>query len=956
MDIPLQNALKKLNTKQATEEELDLLSQALYSGQIFIGGNVQNTVIIVGSGNTVELSAEALELLTTANKSRAISSLHQFPQPPADFVGRTQELNTLLDDIDKSGGAAITGLVGLGGVGKTALGLVAVHRLVEKYPDAQFFFDLHGTSKKRVKPFEVIKNVVQSFYPAADLRNATENELSGAYQSILAEKKVILFLDNAHDASQIAPLRPPASCCMLVTSRWQFSVPGLSLIKLGVLDEQDAIRLLMSLCPRISAEEARQIAILCGYLPIALRLAGSFLQVNIDWSPAEYIIQLSKKNKRIESLQSDEYQVDVRSIFSQSYKCLPGRERYYWNMLAVFPVSFRRDALASIWDLDDETAHHLASKYCQYSLMEFDPVTRRYYLHDLLQEFANTKLSKPEKENTYLRYLRHYRDLWFGAERLFTQGGDDVERGLLLFDADYAHIKNAYQWGIENADTHPDVSPILKEIPDFVYLARTRLHFNQQVQWFATFFKAAQKLGDRQNQNKSLGNLGAAYDALGEWHKGIDCYEQALEIAREIGDRQRQGFWLGNIGADYGTLGEWSKCVDYLQQALSIAREIGDRQREAFWLDNIGLVYGNLGELRQSLEYIEQALEIARQIGDREHEGSWLNHLGGFSLQLGEQRKAIELFEQALKIGREIGNRQSEMVSLNDIGLAWGLSGDPRKSMEFYEQALEIAREIGDRQGESSSVNGIGSAYGVLGEWQKGIAYFQQALEMAREMSDRQQEASSLGNIGSAYSALGEWRKGIEYFEQSLEISRATGDRESEGTCLGNIGGAYSSLEEWCKAIEYLEQALEIARAIGQRGHEGAWLGNIGATYLKIDELQKGKEYSEQALEIAREVGDRQRESEWHNQLGDLYIRMLEGAQARKNLERSLELALELGLRAIEASCLFNFARLSQLEQNHDAAVKYAKEARSIFEALQSSELEKVNQFIESPRYRRDER
>ena len=905
MDNSLQTALKNLVENKAASEEIELLHNAFVSGQIFIDGNVHNSVVIVGSGNTVQLSSEAIERLAAVSY---LSALHELPQPPADFVGRSKELKKVLANIEKKGGVAISGLIGMAGIGKTALGLVVTHSLVNKYSDAQFFIDLRGTSNNPLKPIDVMRQVVQSFYPTADLRNATEEELSGAYQSSLAEKKTIIFLDNAHDASQIMPLRPPSNSLMLVTSRLHFTIPGLHSVELDVLNKSESARLLKEICPRLTRNDFQRIAELCGNLPIALRLAGSYLYIHADWSAEEYINELTDKTKRLQALHMEGAGASVEASFEQSYQQLSEDEKQYWSMLSIFPVSFKRDALAAIWSLDEDVARKLAGKLHQYSLLQYDSATNRYRLHDLLAEFASTKLTEGDKTIALLNYLRHYQRVWNTAEDLYTKGGNELSHGLSLFDTEYIHLETAYEWAIKNKNTNQDVPSVLKEIPDFVYLARTRLHFNQQLKWFDAALEAAQMLGDRKNQNKLLGNLGVAYDSLGEWRKGIEYYEQALVIAHEIGDQQREGIWLGNIGTVYNSLGELRKGIEYLEKALKIAREISDQRREGFWLSNIGAAYGLLGDQHKGIEYYEMAREIARKIGDRQQYGS----------------------------------------SLGNIGQAYVFLGEYNKGIQYFLDALKIAREIGDRQREGKWLESIGVANGLLGEQHKGIEYFEQALEITREIGDREIEGSSLGNIGTAYSNLGEVHKAVEYFEQALGIAREIGDKRREGVWLGSIGANYVDRSEWSKGIEYFEQALGIAREIGSRQHEGVWLGNIAEVYDKLGNQHKALEYYKQAQVIAREIGDRQHECEWLNQVGELNIKLNDTIQAKENLDRSLMISRELSFRELEANILFNFAKLSQLENNKESSLQHAQEARTIFESIKSPKLSEVNQFIES--------
>jgi len=857
MDTSIQNALQDLVKEQATSDELELLRQALASGQIFIGGNVQNSVIIVGSGNSVQLTIQALERLDPANN---FSALHQLPQPPADFVGREDELKNILANINESKGATISGLTGMGGIGKTALGLIAAHELVTRYSDAQFFIDLRGTTKTPLQPFDVMKHVIQSVDPTRDLRNIQPSELAGAYHSYFSENKAILFLDNASDAGQVIPLLPPPSSCVFITSRWQFPVPGLDSLHLNVLKEDDAIQLLIGLCSRITEENAKQLAALCGYLPIALRVAGGYLQVNADWSPEEYIAELSKKNERLKALRLKRSEINIDYVFTQSYQRLTRNEQKYWRMMAVFPAPFDRDALADVWGLDDVKAHRLASVFCRYNLMEYDSIKQRYRLHDLLTDFANKKLREPTKGIYLFNYFAHYHKIWYVVEDLYGKGGNNVIQGLLLFDNEFLHIKTSTEWAISIAGSRDAVSTILKDIPETIYATRLRLHPELQIRWFQAMLTAAEKLGDRYNQNKLLGNIGAAYATMGEARKAIDYYEQALQITLEINDILRQGFWSGNIGAAYANLGENRRAIQYQEQALEIARQIGDRQRQGFWLGNIGVAYDQLGEMQKAIGYYEQALAIARELGNHRSEAGQLGNLGGAYISLGEWQTGVG----------------------------------------YYEQALNIARDLGDRENESSLLGSIGDAYANLGDQAKSIEFLEQALTIAREMGDRKHEGYWLGSLGLPHIDLNKIDEGIRYYEQALAIARELGDHQHEGLWLGNMGEAYTKHRETDKGLDYLDQALAIAREIGDQQNEGCWLGSMGEAYSGLGKFHEAREYLMQALLIARKIGDRKREGLWLQALGELDMKLNNFVQARENLELALSVTQDLNLRALE--------------------------------------------------------
>ena len=216
------------------------------------------------------------------------------PPAPADFTGREEQLKQVLEALAQHKGAAISGLTGMGGIGKTALGLVAAHKIESQYPDAQIFLDLKGVTEP-LSASDALRHVILSFEPKADFREANEDQLAALYQSILMDKKVLVFMDNARDAAQVRTLIPPESCTLIVTSRWHFTLPHMDPLRLDVLPENQAIDLLNELCKRIGGT-AKDIAELCGYLPLALRIAGTFLAEHNDWTPKEYAERLKAKH------------------------------------------------------------------------------------------------------------------------------------------------------------------------------------------------------------------------------------------------------------------------------------------------------------------------------------------------------------------------------------------------------------------------------------------------------------------------------------------------------------------------------------------------------------------------------------------------------------------------------------------------------------------------------------
>ena len=380
--------------------------------------------------------------------------------------------------------------------------------------------------------------------------------------------------------------------------------------------------------------------------------------------------------------------------------------------------------------------------------------------------------------------------------------------------------------------------------------------------------KIAIEIGHRGGQGGAYGNLGNAYQSLGEYRKAIEYHEKFLKIVIEIGDRGGEGAAYGNLGNTYRSLGEYQKAIAYQEKRLKIVIETGDRGGQGAAFGNLGNAYHSLGDYRKAIEYHEKFLKIVIEIGDRGGEGAAYGNLGNTYRSLGDYQKAIAYQEKRLKIAIETGDRGGQGTAYGNLGIAYELLGDYGKAIEYHEKHLKIAIEIGDRGGEGAAYGTLGSAYQSLGDYRKTIEYHKKHLKIAIETSDRGREGEACGYLGMAYESLGDYGKAIENYEKCLKIAIEIGGRREEGGAYGLLGSAYRSLGDAEKAIEYLEKELKIAIEIGDRGGEGGAYGNLGNAYSSLGDYRKAIEYHEKQLKIAIEIGDRGKEASGYHNIG----------------------------------------------------------------------------------------
>jgi tetratricopeptide (TPR) repeat protein len=731
--------------------------------------------------------------ITQTAPAIGVAALHQLPSPPADFTGREQELAELREAVRQQG-AAISGLRGLGGIGKTALALVLAHALAAEYPDAQIFLNLQGVTRP-LEPHAVMVHVLRAYRPVETLPDDPA-QLAAAYRSVLNGQRALLLFDNAADRAQLEPLIPPPGCLLLVTSRQKFALPGLKAVNLDSLAPADAAALLLKIASRIG-DQAAVLAGLCGYLPLALTLAGSALAEREDLEPAAYVERLRARQGRLGVLK------EVEASLALSYDLLTPKLQRFWRMLAVFPAEFDAAAAAAVWAPDLLPAQDRLSDLLHYSLLEYNQESKRYRLHDLAREFALRRQTKAERRVAERQHAQYFSDLLTAASELVKSGNDHVYDGLALFDRERENIFAGQGWAAAQADVEEAAAWLTSEYPNGgLYVLDLRLPPQDRVVWLETALAAVRGLKDRQAEAAHLGSLGNAFYRLNQPGRAIDCYQQQLMLCRELGDSLGEGNALGNLASAYRRMGEPRRAIEYYRQDLAFRRERHDHRGEGNVLGNLGMAYADLRQPGEAVEHYQQALAVFRKIGDLQAESAILGSLGLAYSALGQPARAIEPLEQAVAIHHRLGDRPGERDGLDRLAQALLDVGQTLRAIECYQQCLGIALGLDDRPGQAAATNNLGLAYAQAGELRQAIAYYERALPLFREADHRAGQAAVLHNLGLAYAALGKPARAIEYGEQALPILQDLGNSAGIAETNRRLAQSYEQLGEHQRAAE----------------------------------------------------------------------------------------------------------------------------------------------------------
>jgi hypothetical protein len=204
----------------------------------------------------------------------------QLPASAAHFVGRRAELARLAGAATDGVAGVIIAIDGPAGVGKTALAVRWAHTIADRFPDGLLHADLRGFDLP-ADPADVLAGFLAAFGVAGDRAAA---DLPGLYRSVVADRRVLVLLDNARDVEQVRPLLPAGRGCLaVITSRNRLTGlvvrEGAVPVTLGALAEPDAVALLAAHLgeDRVAAEPdaAADLVAFCGGSPLTLTAAAA---------------------------------------------------------------------------------------------------------------------------------------------------------------------------------------------------------------------------------------------------------------------------------------------------------------------------------------------------------------------------------------------------------------------------------------------------------------------------------------------------------------------------------------------------------------------------------------------------------------------------------------------------------------------------------------------------------
>ncbi|MGY0459107.1 AfsR/SARP family transcriptional regulator [Kitasatospora sp. cg17-2] len=578
--------------------------------------------------------------------------------------------------------ARICAVSGSAGIGKSALVVQWAHRIRGRFPGGQLYADLHGYSAEPpLTPHAVLARFLRALGVPGEQVPAVPEEAAALYRSMLADRRVLVVLDNARSAEQVRPLLPAApECLTVVTSR--AGLAGLTArdgarpLTLDLMPAPDAVALLDRVIGtrRARSEPAAvaELAAVCGRLPLALAIAASRLAERPGRTVADHVAELRDSGNRLTALAIDDDAASaVRATLDLSYRTLPAAARTLFRLLALAPGSgLTAAAAAALCGERVAVVRPVLDQLANAHLLTHEGGDQ-YRLHDLLRLYAAERaaaetgraVSTAARERLGTWYL-HHAD---AAARLLTPQRRRIPLGApgpWYEPPAFTTAAGAQRWCesehgrlldlVRSAAEHgPDA--LAWRLPVVLWSHWfTSPHLDDREEAARLAVAAAVRADDRYGEGQARNDLATALGALGRHDEMLAELRLARVLFAELGDRVGEARTIGNLGDHCLGTGAHGQARLHFQGALALFRAQPEEQRDDWAVrvceTNLGVAAMLAGRAREAGEHLYRALERHRSTGDPVLESITLHHLGDHHRRLGRPAEAAALLRQSLAV------------------------------------------------------------------------------------------------------------------------------------------------------------------------------------------------------------------------------------------------------------------------------------------------------------------
>ncbi|MCS0600864.1 tetratricopeptide repeat protein [Streptomyces sp. LP11] len=700
----------------------------------------------------------------------------QLPVDTGDFVGHQRlvaEAEGVLTNTSPDRAPGIVVVTGRSGIGKSTFAARVAHRLAEShFPDGQLYCQLRGGRADPVDPREVLGRFLRALgLPGPAIPDSLE-ERGAIYRSMLADRRILVVLDDAVGEEQIFPLLPGGrSCGVLVTSRARLTaLPGAHRVTLDILDERSSLELFGNVigADRVHGEPeaARALAAAVGGLPLALRIVAARLAARPLWPLAYMVQRLADERRRLDELTHGE--MTVRASLSLTYDGLAETDRTLLRLLSLTKGStFPSWIGGALLDAPDAYPYpsDLMEPLVDVQMLDVAGVDAtgelRYGFHDIIRLFARDRLAAESDESERRAALRRVGGAWLaliGEAQRRVFGTHYIGGPAVRWNPPADHVRTILARPLEWLDTERENLSLTVE-------------------------SLAQEGEDGYAWELAV-SLAPFYEARGYLDHWARTHRKALTAVRRSGNRLGQAALLASLGSLHLNRRNLPEARRALTTAAGLFEESGHTK-------GLGLCHRDLGLLERFAGHDTAAMDLfaraERDFGDGDPwaRASVLVQRAVILLRRGDFRRVEAELAEALEIWRDLGCLGGQARVLQRAGQLHLHRGQLDEARTALSEGLGMVRDEGDVIGEGYILHDLGQVHARLGELTEAGAYFARALSVREDILDQAGAASVRVDLADLSLRAGDSAKAGGLLTDALEVFGRLGMAEEEERAAG---------------------------------------------------------------------------------------------------------------------------------------------------------------------------
>jgi predicted ATPase/transcriptional regulator with XRE-family HTH domain/Tfp pilus assembly protein PilF len=682
----------------------------LLAGALQISDDDKPTFIRIARGDLTIERLRAPRPDSTSASSSLQPAPHHLPLPPTPLLGRGPELAAMAKIFNDPQCHLLT-LIGMGGIGKTRLGIEFALRQRDNFPNGVHFIPLASVNAAESIVPTIAEALEFSFSGPAGLKEQLIQHMSSTMK-----QSALLVLDNLEhligqsaDAVELVSelLERIPSLKILATSRerlnlhgeWMYELHGLPVPPFEFADRLTDYSAAMLFIQRaqhikpdfeVSEAERRELIQICRLVegvPLAIELAAAWVGM-LTCGEIAREIEATVDFLAASMRDLPERHRSLRASFDHSWKLLSDEEHEVLSRLSIFHGSFDRRAAEKVAGATLLLLGSLVSK----SLVRRSE-SGHYSLHEVIRQYALSHLEADEAccHRTCELHCDYYLDFATDYESKLKSGLQPTAMREMTAELD--NLRAAWDWGIK----HRKFQSLGRAVRTFGWYYEVSSMIREGIDQLELLVRALHGETSGGQMGKALGTTllqqGLLYFRSGQFARAQELYNRSISILRAVGDKSLLADALIFNGTITHLNGDYLEAKKLIEEGLEYARESNNQWFFAYAIYNLGHVDSLMGDYQKGYDQMQEGLALWRTVGDPHSISLGLNFLVDTQIALKRYQEAKKSMYESISLCEQTKNRWGMGTAYRYLGLATLADGKYKEAQECFRKSLDIFGE-----------------------------------------------------------------------------------------------------------------------------------------------------------------------------------------------------------------------------------------------------------------------